>query len=42
MTPPGPGYSMLQDVRLSADGKIFYVADMAAIGIWLIDPHRLG
>jgi len=33
---------MPQDVRLSADGKIFYVADMAAIGIWLIDPHRLG
>src|SRR5216684_3500258 len=40
MTPPGPGYSMPQDVRLSANGKIFYVADMAANGIWLIDAHR--
>jgi YVTN family beta-propeller protein len=38
--PPGPGYSMPQDVRLSANGKIFYVADMAANGIWLIDAHR--
>jgi YVTN family beta-propeller protein len=40
MTPPGPGYSMPQDVRLSADGSIFYVADMAAGGIWLINAHR--
>jgi YVTN family beta-propeller protein len=31
---------MPQDVRLSANGKIFYVADMAANGIWLIDAHR--
>ncbi len=37
---PGPGYSMPQDVRLSANGKIFYVADMAANGIWLIDARR--
>ena len=37
---PGPGYSMPQDVRLSASGKIFYVADMAANGIWLIDARR--
>jgi YVTN family beta-propeller protein len=40
MTAPGPGYAMPQDVRLSANGKIFYVADMAAGGIWLIDAHR--
>src|SRR5215471_16939284 len=40
VTPPGPGYSMPQDVRLSANGKIFYVADMAANGIWLINAHR--
>jgi YVTN family beta-propeller protein len=39
MTPPGPGYSMPQDVRLSGNGKIFYVADMAANGIWLINAH---
>ena len=38
-TAPGPGYSMPQDVRLSANGKIFYVADMAANGIWLINAH---
>ena len=41
MTPPGPGYSMPQDVRLSANGKIFYVADMAANGIWLINAAPL-
>jgi YVTN family beta-propeller protein len=40
MTPPGPGYSMPQDVRLSANGKIFYVADMAANGIWLINARK--
>ena len=38
-TAPGPGYSMPQDVRLSANGKIFYIADMAANGIWLINAH---
>jgi YVTN family beta-propeller protein len=32
-----PGGSMPQDVRLSPDGKIFYVADMIANGVWLID-----
>jgi len=37
---PGPGYAMPQDVRLSADGTIFYVADMAANGLWLIDARR--
>jgi YVTN family beta-propeller protein len=36
---PGPGPGMPQDVRLSADGTIFYVADMAANGIWLIKAH---
>ena len=40
VTSPGPGYSMPQDVRLSPDGRTFYVADMAANGIWLIDAHR--
>jgi len=37
---PGRPYSMPQDVRLSANGEIFYVADMAANGIWLIGAHR--
>jgi YVTN family beta-propeller protein len=40
MTTSARGHSMPQDVRLSADGKIFYVADMAANGIWLINAHR--
>jgi len=31
---------MPQDVRLSANGKIFHVADMAANGIWLISAQR--
>jgi YVTN family beta-propeller protein len=38
--PSGPGYSMPQDVRLSADGEIFYVADMAAGGVWLISARQ--
>jgi YVTN family beta-propeller protein len=38
--PPGRGYSMPQDVRLSADGEIFYVADMAANGVWLISATQ--
>jgi len=37
---PGSGYSMPQDVRLSANGEIFYVADMAANGVWLISAHQ--
>jgi YVTN family beta-propeller protein len=37
---PGPGYSMPQDVRLSADGQVFFVADMAANGVWLINADR--
>jgi YVTN family beta-propeller protein len=40
VTPPGPGYSMPQDVRLSADGEVFYVADMAANGVWLIGARQ--
>ena len=35
-----PGGSMPQDVRLSPDGKMFYVADMIADGVWLIDATR--
>ena len=34
------GGSMPQDVRLSPDGTIFYVADMIANGVWLIDATR--
>jgi YVTN family beta-propeller protein len=32
---------MPQDVKLSPDGKLFYVADMTANGIWEIDGARL-
>jgi DNA-binding beta-propeller fold protein YncE len=31
--------SMPQDVKLSPDGSVFYVADMAANGVWLIGAH---
>jgi DNA-binding beta-propeller fold protein YncE len=37
--------AMPQDVKLSPDGRVFYVADMAANGVWLIGAHgfrRLG
>ena len=33
--------AMPQDVKLSPDGRTFYVADMATNGVWLIDAHRL-
>jgi YVTN family beta-propeller protein len=29
--------SMLQDIRVSPDGKVFYVADMLADGVFLVD-----
>jgi DNA-binding beta-propeller fold protein YncE len=35
-----PKPSMPQDVRLSPDGKIFYVADMMHDGVFLIDGDR--
>jgi DNA-binding beta-propeller fold protein YncE len=38
--PLRPG-AMPQDVKLSPDGRTFYVADMASNGVWLIDAHRL-
>ncbi len=33
--------SMPQDVRLSPDGRAFFVADMAADGVFIIDPDSL-
>jgi DNA-binding beta-propeller fold protein YncE len=33
--------AMPQDVKLSPDGRVFYVADMASNGVWLIDAHRM-
>ncbi|MFN8110347.1 MAG: YncE family protein [Thermoleophilia bacterium] len=37
----GSGGAMPQDVKLSPDGRVFYVADMASNGVWTIDAHRL-
>jgi YVTN family beta-propeller protein len=35
------GSAMPQDVKLSPDGRVFYVADMASNGVWLIDARRV-
>ncbi|MGI8749824.1 MAG: YncE family protein [Thermoleophilaceae bacterium] len=32
--------AMPQDVKLSPDGRVFYVADMSSGGTWLIDARR--
>jgi DNA-binding beta-propeller fold protein YncE len=34
---PRSGHSMPQDVRLSADGSVFYIADLQSAGVYLID-----
>jgi DNA-binding beta-propeller fold protein YncE len=31
---------MPQDVKLSPDGRTFYVADMASNGVWMVDRRR--
>lgn len=36
---PGGANGMPQDVKLSPDGSVFYVADMIANGVYLIDGH---
>ncbi len=33
--------AMPQDVKLSPDGRTFYVADMMSGGVWLVDAHSL-
>jgi YVTN family beta-propeller protein len=33
-------FSVPQDVRSSPDAKVFYVADLAAGGVWEVDPKR--
>jgi len=33
--------AMPQDVKLSPDGRVFYIADMASGGVWMIDAKRL-
>ena len=37
----GLGHGMPQDVRVSPDGKVFYVADMVSDGVYLIDGETL-
>jgi YVTN family beta-propeller protein len=37
---PDGSSAMPQDVKLSADGKTFYVADMMAGGLWKVDGRR--
>jgi DNA-binding beta-propeller fold protein YncE len=37
---PDGGSGMPQDVKLSPDGQVFYVADMHAGGLWKIDGRR--
>ena len=36
-----PSGSMPQDVKLSPDGKVFYVADMYANGVFVVDGEKL-
>ncbi len=40
LTLPDGSSAMPQDVKLSPDGKRFYVADMMAGGLWLLDGGR--
>ncbi len=35
----GGGLGMPQDVKLSPDGRVFYVADMIANGVWVVNAH---
>ncbi|MCA1678865.1 MAG: hypothetical protein LC777_07940, partial [Actinobacteria bacterium] len=33
--------AMPQDVKLAPDGRVFYVADMASGGLWVIDAKKM-
>ncbi len=33
-------YTIPQDVRVAPNGRLFYIADLAAGGVWRIDGHR--
>jgi hypothetical protein len=35
-------YPMPQDVKISPDGKTFYIADMASDGIWIMPANNFG
>src|SRR5262249_565785 len=34
-----PAHSMPQDIRIAPDGKVFFVADMEADGVYIIDAQ---
>ncbi len=34
--------AMPQDVKISPDGRTFYIADMEADGLWILDGDRFG
>jgi YVTN family beta-propeller protein len=36
---PGSGMAMPQDVKLSTDGRVFFVADMMRDGVWIVDAR---
>jgi YVTN family beta-propeller protein len=36
---PGSAMAMPQDVKLSTDGQVFYVADMMRNGLWVVDAN---
>jgi YVTN family beta-propeller protein len=36
-----PGHAMPQDIKISPDGRTWYVADMQTSGLWIIDGDRL-
>jgi YVTN family beta-propeller protein len=37
---PGKSMPMPQDVKLSPDGRLYYIADMTSDGVWLFDAQR--
>jgi YVTN family beta-propeller protein len=41
LTLPDGRASMPQDVRISPDGRVFYVADLAADGVWRVDGAHM-
>ena len=41
MTLPDGGAGMPQDVKLSADGRVFYVADNRASGVWMVNGDTM-
>jgi YVTN family beta-propeller protein len=36
-----PGHAMPQDIKISPDGRTWYVADMQTSGVWLVDGDRM-